>query len=341
MAIAEMVRALLDAGAPADAIVRAVELMEQQASDRENTRLGKQRDRTSRHRAKRSVTLQNVTNVTKRSVTPNAREGAHEGAGVFLSSNLDTDNKNIEERDRRAGERACVVLSELEPLPDTAAAVHSASIEALEEGGFSVSPEYTVAIPDKERSGRIDIVATLKDGRVAIEIDARKPRRKSLLKLKLFQGFRIVALRGVDMPQPPDGIHATVGIAVKTATISEAADKRTVNRPCRLPDSWQPDVQFAVSEGMNPAEVQREVSKFRDYWTAQPPNKAAKTDWHATWRNWIRRVVDGRQAHPPPKGINGHSKPLTGQQEMLNAIKSKYTTDSDEDPFVSFGIRSH
>jgi uncharacterized protein YdaU (DUF1376 family) len=29
--------------------------------------------------------------------------------------------------------------------------------------------------------------------------------------------------------------------------------------------------------------------EFKDYWIAQPGQKGVKTDWDATWRNWIRR----------------------------------------------------
>lgn len=28
---------------------------------------------------------------------------------------------------------------------------------------------------------------------------------------------------------------------------------------------------------------------FRDYWISQPGQKGVKTDWTATWRNWVRR----------------------------------------------------
>lgn len=30
-------------------------------------------------------------------------------------------------------------------------------------------------------------------------------------------------------------------------------------------------------------------AQFKDYWTAQPGQKGVKTDWAATWRNWVRR----------------------------------------------------
>ena len=35
--------------------------------------------------------------------------------------------------------------------------------------------------------------------------------------------------------------------------------------------------------------------QFRDYWIAQPGQKGVKTDWDATWRNWVRRQNAPRQ----------------------------------------------
>ena len=36
---------------------------------------------------------------------------------------------------------------------------------------------------------------------------------------------------------------------------------------------------------LSPREV---FDSFRDYWVAQPEQKGVKTDWDATWRNWVR-----------------------------------------------------
>lgn len=65
-------------------------------------------------------------------------------------------------------------------------------------------------------------------------------------------------------------------------------------QPTRLPEGWTPspiDLDFAEAEGLSAAEAQREGDRFRDYWTSSGRN-AAKADWPATWRNWIRRVAD-------------------------------------------------
>ena len=39
----------------------------------------------------------------------------------------------------------------------------------------------------------------------------------------------------------------------------------------------------------------RETEAFIDYWRAQPGQKGVKTDWPATWRNWMRRAQSDRE----------------------------------------------
>lgn len=59
----------------------------------------------------------------------------------------------------------------------------------------------------------------------------------------------------------------------------------------RLPADWQPsqeDISFCKTNrpDLNYREVAQE---FKDYWIALPDAKARKTDWAATWRNWVRK----------------------------------------------------
>lgn len=52
-----------------------------------------------------------------------------------------------------------------------------------------------------------------------------------------------------------------------------------------LPVSW---IEFCSQQ--RPDLVPQDVfAGFRDYWIAQPGQKGVKTDWDATWRNWVRR----------------------------------------------------
>jgi uncharacterized protein YdaU (DUF1376 family) len=63
------------------------------------------------------------------------------------------------------------------------------------------------------------------------------------------------------------------------------------NRGTRLPSELEiPDeyILFCKQErqDLDPHKV---WAQFKDYWTAQPGQKGVKTDWAATWRNWVRR----------------------------------------------------
>ena len=72
---------------------------------------------------------------------------------------------------------------------------------------------------------------------------------------------------------------------------TEKETKKNSNRGSRLPvdfvlpTDW---IAFCQQErqDLNPHKV---FAEFKDYWTALPAGKGTKTDWTATWRNWVRR----------------------------------------------------
>ncbi|WP_273758687.1 DUF1376 domain-containing protein [Bartonella sp. AU55XJBT] len=70
--------------------------------------------------------------------------------------------------------------------------------------------------------------------------------------------------------------------------ISQTAKQAKANRGCRLPDDFEPDYDFALTEGLPPERIKVEIAKFRDYWNAKTGKDASKRDWQATWRNWVR-----------------------------------------------------
>jgi hypothetical protein len=63
-------------------------------------------------------------------------------------------------------------------------------------------------------------------------------------------------------------------------------------RGTRLPADFTPPqdwLDWASDErGWAPDEVQVEAENFRDFWVAKSGSGAAKLDWKATWRNWVR-----------------------------------------------------
>jgi hypothetical protein len=69
------------------------------------------------------------------------------------------------------------------------------------------------------------------------------------------------------------------------------------DRGTRLPEDWAPtedDRGFAASLGVA---VEREAASFRDYWHAKPGADGRKTNWSATWRNWVRRTSERKQGN--------------------------------------------
>lgn len=79
--------------------------------------------------------------------------------------------------------------------------------------------------------------------------------------------------------------------------------KAETQRASRLPADWAPsdeDAAFCQTERPDLATAAT-ASRFRDYWIAQPGAKGKKTDWSATWRNWVRNERP-QQARASPAG---------------------------------------
>ena len=75
-----------------------------------------------------------------------------------------------------------------------------------------------------------------------------------------------------------------------------------------VPADW---LSWARSEHAG-VDALAEAEKFRDHWLAQPGAKGRKSDWQATWRNWIRKSAEyaGRSR---PATYGGGYKPLPGE----------------------------
>jgi hypothetical protein len=61
-----------------------------------------------------------------------------------------------------------------------------------------------------------------------------------------------------------------------------------------LPDDWMLPEEWrtwalACQPSWTAGHVNLVAAQFRDYWIAQPGQRACKRNWLATWRNWVRR----------------------------------------------------
>ena len=103
------------------------------------------------------------------------------------------------------------------------------------------------------------------------------------------KGFFVVA-SGVLAECYQDAIPETEGETEKEVE-RETEKRKKSNRGSRLPvdfvlpEEW---IVFCQQErkDLNPTKV---FDEFKDYWISVPAGKATRTDWLATWRNWVRR----------------------------------------------------
>lgn len=91
-------------------------------------------------------------------------------------------------------------------------------------------------------------------------------------------------------PQPPDicAADATQPISIEHLDVSvSVSEDGGGKRATRIPPDFEPKPEPEAEAGIDRA---KELANFRDYWTAKAGKDAAKLDWQATWRQWVRKA---------------------------------------------------
>ena len=89
----------------------------------------------------------------------------------------------------------------------------------------------------------------------------------------------------------PTELEGSSALALLDDASTDVAAK--TKRGTRLPDGWQPARTTAnenAEADHDPDWLRRQLDRFRDHWAAQPGAKGVKSDWDATWRNWIKKA---------------------------------------------------
>lgn len=95
--------------------------------------------------------------------------------------------------------------------------------------------------------------------------------------------------------------------------VKEDTDVSSKKRASRLPEDWELPVDFREWcheewPGIRDQFIASQADRFRDYWVSKAGRDAAKVNWLATWRNWMRRAVEeagrksSQQRQREPKG---------------------------------------
>lgn len=86
-------------------------------------------------------------------------------------------------------------------------------------------------------------------------------------------------------------------------TTANAVVERPAKRGSRLSTDWLPSAESVavVKKDAPDVDAKAEHPTFVDYWIAQPGQKGVKTNWDATWRNWMRRKQGDIRKSTAPK----------------------------------------
>ena len=83
-----------------------------------------------------------------------------------------------------------------------------------------------------------------------------------------------------------DGLGKGLGMGKGEGKGNGGSRATRLSTDFELPEDW---IQFCKSERPD-LDAQKTFAEFKDHWIAQAGSKGVKTDWTATWRNWVRRT---------------------------------------------------
>ena len=165
-----------------------------------------------------------------------------------------------------------------------------------------------------EEIAKLNKVNGIKGGR------PRKPKgNRKITEPVIKNNPNITEVGGENNPNPL--IHQS------TNPLSKEESKAIV-RASRLPQDWKPsDSDLAYCQTHRPELVAKEVAdSFHDYWIAKSGKDATKTDWAATWRNWVRN-----QRAPPSSGqvVGKTMQGIQALEKMKNESQQRMAANSD------------
>ncbi len=131
-------------------------------------------------------------------------------------------------------------------------------------------------------------------------------------------------------------VNTGTNVRDKPAQHIEGVSKNLrIDKAQRLSGTWSlPEAcrVWTLSKGLTEQEIAEQSERFRDYWTAKGGKDACKTDWVATWRNWIRNTLERQGKPATPDRVNGKQgdarygwKPGLPTSEELRAKYAKET----------------
>lgn len=178
------------------------------------------------------------------------------------------------------------------------------------KGGHSKSTRYTITVPELRDIETVSNSGTVpKGGTVPESGTGGVPESGTRLRVP-------ESGTGKEQTIEQTSLGRARPITGKTVT-ADTGKKSSAVKGSRLPADWQlPRAwgEWALSEvpGWSADHVRKVGETFGDYWRAKAGRDAAKADWLATWRNWVRREAERTSAAPARSLPTGAPDPFRG-----------------------------
>lgn len=184
--------------------------------------------------------------------------------------------KSRQEAGKRGGKRSAIARTETKPQQTSSntEAIASANEQQSTKQNPTPSPSQSHI---EEREERVEVAPA-----------ALAP-----------QSSPVIAEQSVAQPRPTSPMALSGDLDIPRAF--------NRSRGTRLPVDWTPPQEYLDWAASERPDIDGAAVGlvFRDYWIAQPGQKGVKTDWFATWRNWVRKEGGG---------------PRTGRSRTMQAL---------------------
>jgi hypothetical protein len=181
----------------------------------------------------------------------------------------------------------------------------------LVDAGLAHPPGYECPHPEcpTPPRGHVQLHDYLDWQRSAAEIAALTQKRSESGR----KGGKARATRQASAKQTPGQTGSKVEAESETDTETSLRSVGTRVRGTRLTDDFTVTDEmrsWAHDQGYADRWIDAATASFADYWRAQPGQRGVKTDWPATWRNWLRREAErGRPLAAAGAGAGSSTRP--------------------------------
>lgn len=152
------------------------------------------------------------------------------------------------------------------------------------------------------------------------DVHLSRSAKRRALDAERKKNVRIVSAFNADMDA--DAQRKKTGPEKRRETLSntDVLERERAPKATRLKATWSPPPEYLedvqrIHPKWTAEQRDRCVEMFRNHWIAQPGQRGVKTDWRATWRNWLHREGDA------PGRVNGAAGPAWWESEAT--IKAK------------------